>query len=118
MQRFDLATQIIRHGWPMGLVLLEQGFAKSTPRCVENHPDAAACIVLQQFSEHVGDPQHGMGRLPLRVGQRRQGMKGPVQEGRTIDQDKGMGRDYIFWHGVRGCEGDPIRLSHKVLIVG
>ena len=89
MQRLDLATQVVGHRWTMGLVFSEQRVSEGRALGVENHREGAVRILPTQRQQHVQHALHGAGGLAGRGGQRRQGVEGAVEVGRTVHQNEG-----------------------------
>ena len=96
MQRLDLYLEVIRHRRAMRLVLLVDIVAKGFALGIEHHGHVFGLVLFAQLAQHIDHTINGTGRLPLAVGQRRQGMKSPKQVGRAINQYDGW---IFFSHG-------------------
>ena len=96
VQRRHLGAQVVGHGRTMGLVRLEQLVPEGLARSVEDHRHGAVRIVLDQPLEHVEHTLDGTGGLAVGGGQRREGVKGAVEIGGTVDEyDGGIGHGGI-----------------------
>jgi hypothetical protein len=71
VQRLDLHTQLVRHGWAIGLVLGEQLVAEGAALGVEHHGEGAVRVLLAQALEHVQHALDRPGGQALGGGQRR-----------------------------------------------
>ncbi len=98
MQGIDLGAQFLGHGRPVGLVLGEQFVAEGLALGIEYHGNLFRRIVVDQFAQHIGHAVHGPGGFAPGIGQRWQCVKGTVQIGRSIHQDKGVG--FVHWVGL------------------
>src|SRR5947207_348930 len=83
-----MSAQVIGHRRPVCLVLGEQLVAEGLARRIEHHGNAARLIVLEKLQQHVQHPEHRSGRLAARVGQRRQGVKRPVDIRGAVDENQ------------------------------
>ncbi|MNN27055.1 hypothetical protein D3C81_1405780 [compost metagenome] len=79
VQRLDLHPQIVRHAWPVGLVLGEHFVAKGPALGVEHHREQTVRVLPAQALEHVQHAFDRTGRHALGGGQRRQRVKGAVE---------------------------------------
>ena len=91
VNRLNLFAQLVRHGRTLGLVLGKHIVPESLALGVEHHRHRAARIVLEQAADHADHALHRPRRLPGRIGQRRQRMKGAVEIGGAVDQDDRSG---------------------------
>ena len=87
LHRFDLGAQVVGHGAAGGLVLGIQRIAEGRPRRVQDEGDVVG-VLLQRRPQHVDDAEQRAGRTAIRGGQRRQGVEGTEQVGRSVDQDQ------------------------------
>ena len=105
VQRLDLHAQVVGHRWAVRLVMLEQLITEGRPLGIEDHREGAVRVLLAQAEQHVQHTLHRAGRQAGRSGQRRQGVEGAVQVGRTVHQDEGrlthVQVDLLRGHGAR-----------------
>ncbi len=99
-ERLDLGAQVIGHRRTVGLVLGVQVIAEGLAGGVEDHRDARARVIAQQFIEHVEHAVHGAGRLAARTAQRRERVEGPVQVRGAVDQDQFRCRNHLAPSGA------------------
>ena len=98
VQGRHLLAQIIGHGRALGFVFLEHFVAEGLALGVEDHRHILRVVVLDQLAQHGGYPAHRPGGLAAGGHQGRQGVKGAVKVGGTIDQDDGF---FGCGHGAR-----------------
>ena len=88
MQGLDLGPQLVRHGRAVSFILGVEVVAEGLALGVEDHGQVVRRMVLDDSLEHRGDPMHGPGRLAARGRERRQGVEGPVEIRRPVDQQQ------------------------------
>ena len=85
--RFDLGAQLVGHGRAVGLVLgvhfVPEGRAGGV-----HHDGGEVRVFLQRGAQHVDDAEQGAGGRAVGRGQRRQGVEGAVEVGRSVDEDE------------------------------
>ena len=84
----DLAAQVVGHGRAGGLVLRIPVVAEGLAFCVENAGAIIRRHVLVQAAQHVEHAVDGAGRLARLGAQIGQRVKGAIEIGRGVDQQK------------------------------
>ncbi len=87
-QRLDLRPQVIRHGRPVRLVFAEQLVAEGLAFGVEHDGHALRAVVLHELEQHVQHAEHGARGLAPGVREGGQGVEGPVQIRRAVDENE------------------------------
>ncbi len=88
-QRGDLGAQVVRHRRTVRLVGFKQIIAEGSSRRIEDDGQPGLRVVLGEFHHHVEHTQDRARGFPGCIGQRRHGVKGPVQVRGAVDQNEG-----------------------------
>jgi hypothetical protein len=84
--RHDLRSELVRHGWPVRLVGLEQVIPEGSAGRIEDHGDVCGVRFAQELLQHAEHAEHGVGGFPAGVRERRQRVKCAVQVRGPVDQ--------------------------------
>ena len=83
MQWFHLYRQLLRHGRPVGLVLVIHLVAKGFATRIKYHRHVFRVIVRNQAAQHIDDTERSTGRLAAGIRQLLQvrNMEGTIEIG-------------------------------------
>ena len=98
--QFELRDQVVGCRWAVRLVFGVDVIAEGLARAVEDDGDEIGLRVLDQLHQHLGEPEHRVGRRAVGRRHRRQRVIGAEDEARAVDQ-----KDMFALIG----HGDPFR---------